>query len=341
MSKNAIYPATLMTLMAAYIALLSHKSTMQDIPTPVYAFYDTTYVHVSISPATELYDVYGIFNNILEGQKEIVKADILADSTYRLAFRVNSPRPAFVYINDEAVGVFLTPDSTLNMEVDFDMSTFHIKGIDFEGHTAQIAEYYRQKSNKLHNIHIRSNRNTIPIDDFCAYSAKLDSMSESEITFLARYNLNTPLPDWFIAFEQSEIAYHKAYLKLSSSTSHDQSQACTDSVALNNEEAIFSYYYYLYLKAYISSYLRQNESLTLPDQWEAINDPHSQLQVADTLLEGNVHDVFFTRTIFILLQRNQVDLAENLLEKFRDNFNSKKYTRFLDYQFKQVPNRQS
>ncbi len=333
MSKNALYPASLMTLMAAYIALLAYRASNKDLPTPVYAFYDTTFVQINIAPAAELYDVYGIYNNILEGQRQIVKAEILPDSSYQLAFQVNSPRPAFVYINDEAIGVFLTPDSTLVMSVKMLLPAFRIDSIHFKGYTSKIAEYYHQKSLRFNNIHLRSSRNTIPIEDFCKYSQTLDSMAEQEITFLALYNLQTPLPDWFISFEQSEIAYHKAYLKLSGGSYSDDKSTCLDKVPLNNEDAIFSYYYYLYLKAYIKDHLMQTTSLALPAD---LNEPTIQLTVADTLLKGNIHDVFLTRTIFELIQRNRIDQASLLLEQYRASFKSKKYLRFLDYQLKQL-----
>jgi len=306
--------------MAAYIALLAYRSSNKDLPTPVYAFYDTTFVRIEIDPAAELYDVYGIYNNMLEGQRQ-------------LAFQVNSPRPAFVYINDEAIGVFLTPDSSLVMSVNMHLPTFRIDSIHFRGYTSEIAEYYRQKSLRFNNIHLRSSRNTIPMEDFCKYSQILDSMAEKEITFLALYNLKTPLPNWFISFEQSEIAYHKAYLKLSVGSYPDDKSACLDEVPLNNEDAIFSYYYYLYLKAYIKDYLMQTTSLALPSD---LNEPTIQLTVADTLLTGNIHDVFLTRTIFELIQRNRIDQASLLLEQYRSSFKSKKYLRFLDYQLKQL-----
>ncbi len=328
MSKNALYPASIMTLMAAYIALLSYRASNKDIPTPVYAFYDTTFVQISVDPAAELYDVYGIYNNILEGQRQIVKAEILPDSSYQLAFQVNSPRPAFIYINDEAVGVFLTPDSNLVMNVDMSLASLRIDSIQFSGYTSKIAEYYRQKSLRFNNIHLRSSRNTLPMGEFCHYSYKLDSMAEQEITFLALYNLNTPLPEWFIAFEQSEIAYHKAYLKLSGSALLDEHSECLDEVPLNNDQAVFSYYYYLYLKAYIKKELTQKE------QQANLNEPDVQLAIADTLLKGNIHDVFLTRTIFELIQRSQINLAHELLDQYKDRFNSKKYLRFLDFQLK-------
>ncbi|MEM6633305.1 MAG: hypothetical protein AAF694_26775 [Bacteroidota bacterium] len=335
MSKNAIYPATLMTLIAAYIALLAYKASNQGQPTPDYDFYDTTYIHVNILPQTELYDVYGVYNNILEGQRELVKAQITSDSLYKLAFQVNSPRPGIVYINNEAINVFLAPDSSLQIDVRFNATVQEIDSIGFSGYTADISRYYKRKSLAFNHSRMRAKRHTIPADDFCEYAATLDSMAQKERTFLALFNLDYPLPAWFVGFERSEIAYHKAYLKLSGFPDSIQTSECLDKIPLSDENAKFSYYYYLYVKSYIKRYLENSERDKDPNEIEM------QLAVADTLLEGEVHDLFLTRSIFELLRRSQNQLAKELMSQYENSFNSKKYFRFLDYQLKALEGKHS
>ena len=66
-----------------------------------------------------------------------------------------------------------------------------------------------------------------------------------------------------------------------------------------------------------------------------------QLAVADTLLEGEVHDLFLTRSIFELLRRSQNQLAKELMSQYENSFNSKKYFRFLDYQLKAIEGKHS
>ena len=332
MSKNAIYPATLMTLIAAYIALLAYKASNQTLPTPDYDFYDTTYIHIHISPNVELYDVYGVYNNILEGQRELVKAYIAEDSVYKLAFQVNSPRPGFVYINNEAINIFLAPDSALHLHVDFNQSGQQIDTMEFSGYTAEISRYYKAKSLEFNNVRLRSTRNTIVEENLCEYSSTMDSIAKEERTFLALYNLDRPLPPWFIRFEQSEIAYQKAYLKLAEAQNSPQNTPCLDEIDLNNEGAKFSYYYYLYVKSYIRKYLTENVDPSQPKDVEAY------LSVADTLLDGEVHDLYMTRSIFELLRRKRIPLAGKLIRRYEEKFNSKKYLRFLEYQLKQARN---
>ena len=331
MSKNAIYPATLMTLIAAYIALLAYKASNQSLPTPDYDFYDTTYIHIDIQPKAELYDVYGVYNNILEGQRELVKANISEDSVYRLAFQVNSPRPGYVYINNEAINVFLAPDSALYLNVDFNANGQQIDSIEFLGYTAEISRYYKVKSQEFNNVHLRATRNTIALDNFCEYSNTLDSVARQERTFLALHNLDKPLPSWFIRFEQSEIDYHKAYLKLAEHQDTTKNLLCLDDLPLSNDEAKFSYYYYLYVKSYI-------KNLLLESPTEDPNDVEVHLSVADTLLTGEVYDLYMTRTIFELLRRKRIPLAGKLIRRYEEKFNSKKYLRFLEYQLKQARN---
>lgn len=330
MSKNAIYPATLMTLIAAYIALLAYKASNQSLPTPGYDFYDTTYIHIDIKPQAELYDVYGVYNNILEGQRELVKANISEDSVYRLAFQVNSPRPGFVYINNEAINVFLAPDSALHLQVHFNANGQQIDSIQFSGYTAEISRYYKVKSQEFNNVNLRAARNTIALDNFCEYSSTLDSIARQERTFLALHNLDKPLPSWFIRFEQSEIEYHKAYLKLAEYQDTTKSSPCLDELSLSNDEAKFSYYYYLYVKSYIKNFVLDSPTGQSP------SDVEVHLSAADTLLSGEVYDLYMTRTIFELLRRKQIPLAAKLIRQYDEKFSSKKYLRFLEYQLKQA-----
>ena len=330
MSKNAIYPATLMTLIAAYIALLAYKASNQGQPTPAFDFYDTTFIHVNIQPKTELYDVHGVYNNILEGQRELVKAQIETDSLYKLAFQVNSPRPGIVYINNEAINVFLAPDSSLQIDVEFNANGQEIDSIAFSGYTADISRYYKRKSLEFKHIRMRAKRHTLRADDFCEYAATLDSMAQKERTFLALFNLDYPLPTWFVGFEQSEIAYHKAYLKLSGFPDSVQTPDCLDHIPLSEEKAKFSYYYFLYVKSYIKRYLENSDLNRDPNEIEV------QLAVADTLLDGEVHDLFLTRSIFELLRRSHNQLAKKLMNRYENSFNSKKYFRFLDFQLKEA-----
>lgn len=229
--------------------------------------------------------------------------------------------------------VFLVPDSTLTLSVFLNTSNFRPDSVAFEGYTAGICDYYQKKSRYFREVQSLRSRNTLNSEDFAAFSAQLDAMAMESLDFLTRYDMQHQLPNWFFDFERSEILYQKAYLKLSNAYNRPIEPQYLDEVALNNEQAVFSYYYYLYLKAYIAARPElQEPGGQSMDQQEA--RLRAQMNMADTLLQGEMHDVFLTRMIFNQLKREQLQLVESLLDTYRGKFNRKKYERFLMTQFR-------
>ena len=56
--------------------------------------------------------IYGQFNNILEGKRQLVTADSVESHVHRLRFHVNSPRPALLYVDDHPIQLMLVPQDT-------------------------------------------------------------------------------------------------------------------------------------------------------------------------------------------------------------------------------------
>lgn len=329
MSKPSIIPWLITLGMGIYIVVLNYRTENRAPEPPAYAFYDTTLVEVKVEPLMELHDVYGIYNNIIEGQRQIVKGVRSDSGVYHLAFRVNSPRPAFIYINDEALEVFITPESTLRLNVKVNRLNYLLDSVHFQGPEAIISEYYREKAKRF-DIHFRSPRNTMVINDFCAYSQQLDSIANRELAFLNQYEYMTELPEWFIDFERSEVSYHKAYLKLSRAFNQNVPETCLDEVPINNEGAVFSFYYYLYLKSHFLYQMpsrRREAALVSSDSMTS-----AQVAMASQVLRGEMHDVFITRMIFDAINRKRFAQAGILVDRHKEGFNRKKYYRFLDYQ---------
>ncbi|MEM9986962.1 MAG: hypothetical protein AAF804_17860, partial [Bacteroidota bacterium] len=111
MNRTAI-PWTLTVILALYVFGLEYLAKNQASIDPSIEFYDTTKVKVAIFPhSDEGYNVFGQFNNILEGSRKEVEAKE-SGQEYTLTFEVNSPRPGRLFVNDEVLEIFLVPGDT-------------------------------------------------------------------------------------------------------------------------------------------------------------------------------------------------------------------------------------
>lgn len=334
--KNTLIPWIITLGLGVYVYGLTYHAKNRPTPAPVYDFYDTALVKIQIRQSEDLHDVYGMYNNIIEGQKQIVKAQTAIGGNYRLMFRVNSPRPATLFVDDQAIEVFLVPgDTTLDIRMVVDPATYLLDSLSFAGKTAEICSYYRSKQTDFSDFHIRSKRNTANSEDFSVFCSELDSMAQRELDYIGEKDEEAGLPEWFVDFEESEILYQKAYLKLSNAYNRDIPVNMLDQIPVNSQEAVFSYYYYLYLKTYFASLDTSPVAVDLLNpnaRYETLSRRH--LVAADSLLEGEMHDVYLTRVIFSNLKRQNEPFARELLEAFTGKFNRMKYERFLKFQMR-------
>ncbi len=326
MSFNAIIPWVVVSLMTVYVSGLSYYANHRSMPEPAFDFYGTSDVLLSLASEQGAGKdvVLGTFNNIIEGERQTVAAEEDAPGVYRVPFRVNSPRSAFLYINDIPIEIFLVPDSSLKVTARYDSENFEVDSLAFEGYTEGICRYYREKSRKFLRRHIRAYRNTVVADSLSLHAHILDSLAVHELAHLLIRSTPNELPQWFIHFEKNEILYQKAYLKLSNAYNRLVYPGYLDEIETHNEEAVFSYYYYLYLKALIQSNIDVKE-----------DQPSTALEllaVADTLLMDEVRDVYLTSTIFDFIRNNELTQASELLQRFSGTFSKKKYERFLQKQ---------
>lgn len=320
-------PIVITTLMALYLGGLAYYHKFVYQPELKFNFYSTSPVKVQIANANDNYVVQGVFNNVIEGDRKTISSTKDSINRYCLDFRVNSPRPALIYIEGEAIEIFLVPDSTLHIKVLLD-SDGSLDSIDFSGKTAQICQYYHKKNEAFQNAKLRTSRNVVNSQNLLTYSKLLDSLTQVEYRFLDSQKIVYHLPEWFVDFEKNEMLYQKAYLKLSNLSKSAPPQGYLDSVKIDNGNAVFSYYYYLYLNTYLKR--RISEIAIAADSSKQMEMP--ELQIADTLLKSEVHDVYITRAIFRCLQKNDFALAKSLFEKHK-NFKERKYYRFLNTQF--------
>jgi hypothetical protein len=155
------------------------------------------------------------------------------------------------------------------------------------------------------------------------------------LNYLNEKEIFGDLPEWFVHFERNEILYQKAYLKLSEAYNQEIPKNYLDEVDLNNQNAMFSYYYYLYLESYFTRELANRQATPLATH--SNQTIREILQLADEQLAEGPHDVFITRNIFSLLQNPaQLTFAEELFSIYEEKFDSKKYMRYLKMQLEEL-----
>ncbi|MFK7923268.1 MAG: hypothetical protein AB8H47_14995 [Bacteroidia bacterium] len=325
-------PIILMLTVAALVYGLTYHAEHRQKPQPSYDFYQPAVVWIIAEDSSAELEVYGQYQNILQGKREYVESAKIQAGQWRMDFSVNSPRPATLYINDQAVEVFLVPgDSTSEMILRLD-SLDRPNNIRFAGDNAKICRYLRKKYKRFKQVQVRSNRKLIAETEFEIYTAKLDSMAAHELAFLTEQEVFTTLPEWFVKFEKNDILYQKAFLKRSQAYNRDVDTSLFDQVLINNQSAMFSHHYYLYLNIYLQ------ELVGIPPNPPPADNPNyeawhrSCLQIADEQLLAGPKDVYMTREIFGMLLDSKFVFAQEMLKKYEGHFTSKKYFRFLQLQ---------
>jgi hypothetical protein len=327
--RHPAIPWTLTVLLGLWVFALEYYAKHQSPPDPSIAFYDTTevtaQVHTPEAPPAMM--LYAQFNNILEGKRQWVSAKG-ENGRYRLRFEVNSPRPAVLYTNDEPLEIFLVPgDTTLHVDLYWTAPYDHIDSVHFSGQNAKICEYFQAKAAQFEQVHLRATRHTVASVDLRRYGNKLDSMAAQELAFLAEKEVFSFLPTWFGLFEKNEILYQRAYLKLAAAYNREVDPSLLDHPPVNNQGAVFSYYYYLYLNAYFAQL--QGDSLPAVNFKRQIEQ---HMALADSLLTDGPRDVFMTRVIIQSINEGRQDLARQFFLQYRASFSRPKYARFLEAQ---------
>lgn len=315
-SFNSIIPWVILISLAVYVGGLSYYARHRSLPDPEFEFYSETPVRIFLHAQNDslpVPTVRGVFNNIIEGERQLVEGVRGEDGSFWVRFQVNSPRSALLYIDNMAVEIFLSPDSLLNVHV-FPGRAGDWDSLRFDGFTAGICRYYRNKANQFERAHLRAYRNIVGGDSLARMAQRLDSLAIQELGWLLLRSTPDSLPSWFLDFEKNEILYQKAYLKLSNA--FDARSRYLDDLPLQNDGAVFSYYYYLYLRSWLQRH-------------SGADNPDALLGAAASRLHGEVRDVFLTNQIFALWQEGDKTTALSEYKRYASLFSRKKYDRFL------------
>jgi hypothetical protein len=314
---KTILPWVILTLLTAYVAVLSYYATHREPPEPAISFYSQGRVEVVLHGAdTNDVAILGEFNNIIEGDQQMIAAQALDSNRFELLFQINSPRPARLYLNDFPHDIFLVQDSSLIVHAQY--TDKQPDSLHFEGSPAGICRYYEKKTARFNRDQIGYFRNTRYTESPEQHAALLDSLARNELAFLLEQVTPCQLPDWFIAFEKNEILFQKAYLKLSYAPKEEPFPGYYDQIPVKDDGAVFSYTYNLYLR----NLIERGASRAL----------ESHIAMADSILTGEGRDVFITRSLLSAWAKGEREVVQELYTRYAPSFSKKKYARFLKQQ---------
>jgi|GEM_PF-2242650 len=338
--KKLAIPFVLLAIVTSYIFALTQYAQHRRSSPMSFQPNSSTLVKVNIPHSSDEHGIYASFNDILSGKRRIVEADPMkAHSQYAIQFDLNSPASSLIYIDDEVLEVFLIPEDTLVINIDFNPETYRMDHVTFKGVTADMCQYFFEKSAELGQVNIRSSRNVVDCSDPVVYAKLLDSLALKELSFLKAYQQSHSLPEWFSNYEQSEIVYQKAYLKLSHPLNRSTDESYFDKVKLNNERAIFSYYYYHYLRMYISQLSDEVDLACLKPEESQRVMAINQLAEAEKILTGEVLDVFLCQVIIRNMNMKRDEVVKELLDRaYTHNFEGETYYRYIKTRLQEAQN---
>jgi len=209
------------------------------------------------------------------------------------------PSGIYFTVNNSSFTGFLLPKDTLKVTVQLsDENT--VKMIQYEGKTESICNYFLQKKQQLGYQDLR-----IPLNKAPAVLEKIsintDTLMRNELKFLKQYILHTHLPDWFIQTEKSQIIYLGNSYKKSQKALFEKHlnmpfkpnkeyYKSIDTLLINNQDAIFSYWYFNFLNSYLV-YDNVNYENQSTEEWRNLTTKVA-LSKANENLTGEIRDIF-------------------------------------------------
>ncbi len=203
------------------------------------------------------------------------------------------------YVGNNAFTGFTYPADTLKIFVRM-KNTKETDTIYFEGITKEICHYYLKKKQQLQYQDLR-----LPLNQVALVPNEIlqntDSLMNNELTFLDNYLKNTILPDWFIqternqiiylcnSFKESQETYTKRYLNKPFNSGADYYKSI-DTLQIDNPQAIYSYWYFFFLKNHLVHKNIKGEGLSTKELMDLTTK--TALSKANENLNGEVRDIF-------------------------------------------------
>lgn len=248
------------------------------------------------------------------------------------------PSGIYFTVNNSSFTGFLLPKDTLKVIVQLsELNT--VKNIQFQGKTELICNYYLQKKQHLGYQDLR-----IPLNKAPAVLEKIsentDTLMRNELNFLTKYGLHNQLPDWFIQTEKSQIIYLCNFYKKSQKALFEKHlnipfkpnkdyYKSIDTLNINNQDAIFSYWYFDFLNSYLV-YDNVNYEKQSAEEWRNLTTKLALLK-ANENLTGEIRDVFkYNYLNSYLSQTKDLKKYDQIFHNNEDDFSNMDYLNDLN-----------
>ncbi len=178
---------------------------------------------------------------------------------------VFNPSDTILFDRNKNTTCFLVPGDTLSITIDFSNKEPLPNCIKYSGKWAQLSDYYKNKEIFFHKNNFIVGKaiaaNTAP--DYETFSKVTDSLTNIELNYLKNYYQKSRLPKWFTDYEEKDIRYISYVEKLSEPSIMKRMRDIDKPIPtdyynflkeqpLNNQAAILSIYYYVFLDFYFS-----------------------------------------------------------------------------------------
>lgn len=204
------------------------------------------------------------------------------------------PSDTLLYNGNRNSTCFLVPNDTLHITVDFSKKEPIPRCFKYDGKWAQVSDYYKNKEIFFHKTDfIRSKAIAANIaPDYESFSRIIDSLTQMELNYIKNYDHKSLLPKWFVDYEESDIRYFSYSLKIDEPLLMERMRGIDKPIPkdyynflkerpLNNQAAILSVYYFLFLDFYFSM----------------IQMPYTDSTQKDTNFASKRLDVFITNSV--------------------------------------------
>jgi len=229
------------------------------------------------------------------------KLTAFARGSYFLDLEIDRPTKSIVYIGTAEYNVFVLPHDTstivANSTADNDLS--------FEGNAATINKFYLEKKKRLGytNKNMPMLRELTSKATYRRLNEKMDSITDRESLFLNEYTSSKELPDWFLNYEKAEITYSCAGYKTQLPHANEVLHMFEDSlpsdyfdyletIKIDNEQALLSKYYFMFLNDYFLRDLPVKEWKDLENPERTIKLVDHQLLLSSSELTGRTKELF-------------------------------------------------
>ncbi|MHB8854199.1 MAG: TlpA family protein disulfide reductase [Ignavibacteriaceae bacterium] len=297
----------------------------------------------------KVHSIWGQFISILPNNR--INTDTLSSNTFNnatLTYKINMPSNISLFVDTGLkINLFLVPNDTLFITLDFAGTNKFMQSIKFKGRFASINEYLLKKDLEIGNeLNKRRRRLNNPNILLTAYADSLDSIDKVELNYLNNYIKTNILPEWYLSYEKNRMTYYSALLKISLPYYREYATGkevriprhyfdFINNIKIDNKDAVILLDYYVFLNNYFYEKCVSEEIKHMSyNRSRAKKSIAIDLKCADSFLTGEVEDIYkcYDISSSLIDHLNLFQYADSVINEQSAKINNQKYLKFLrDY----------